>query len=473
MWEIEQEGVVTQDASTLIFNYTMAGTYKVKIVDECGFSYEKEIELFCSGDEIDCPFSEEFGYALDYLYFKSYNYIIEDNCDNQHNLIFHVNLDVYNSCVYDCPWIGNLIKFSDGGVYIINKNEDGLYELETIVESENVVIDEQYHYIYYYGDTDETHTIEIALSTGCLLKGKVDKRTDDEESDVWFAGLDIIDGICAQAMNVKCKTCKTTISYPEEFMSDFSVCNDPVSVPFLFLPDLAPGWTINSGISPFEYGGNYGMQLGSDGFNNINIPAGTPYMYVSAEDGHPSHVGPDWIRCIYAAGYASSPAYLDKPIYVAYSEDFINSQTIYTFEPPSTIIDPDCDEEWVTTSVEFCKKDVICLDNNQSTVIGTIVDESSLIPCKLQTPEGCIVVGFCTDSNDYYYDDEGGYFVFEDLDCDDDEVMDCVEDTNNEPPIVCDEDHPCPDGEFCKFNICRDCPTFTYTGLYGNNYDCV
>jgi hypothetical protein len=223
------------------------------------------------------------------------------------------------------------------------------------------------------------------------------------------------------------------------------------------------------------------MQLGSPAFHKVIIPAGTPYVLVSPEEGLPAHNDLDppdeykdhnWIRCIYAAGYASAPAYPDKPIYVGYSKKFLEDQIIYTFEPP-TILDVECDEEWVTTSVEFCKKDVVCLDTNPPTVIGTIVDESSLIPCTIQTDDGCIVIGFCTESNDYYYDDEGGYFVFEDLDCDDDEVMDCIENSNNEPPIVCDDDHPCPDGEFCRHNICRDCPTFTYTGLYGNNNDCV
>ena len=105
-------------------------------------------------------------------------------------------------------------------------------------------------------------------------------------------------------------------------------------------------------------GGRSGFVVSADGELALALSPSA-----SEEEGLPQHAGDEWIRCIYASGYATGPAYSGYPIYVGYNPDFLESLIVYTFDPP-TIIDPNCEDEWITYSTKPCKKDVLCYDSN-------------------------------------------------------------------------------------------------------------
>ncbi|MEM9547664.1 MAG: T9SS type A sorting domain-containing protein [Bacteroidota bacterium] len=485
-WDLLQNGVVKQESSVLTFMYNEAGKYKIFFFNECGFTYEREINLLCKDDEADC-----LGIAN---IVEASTYHVDDECNpDWHHIWFNLSA-IIDNCIENSSQNGYceqpleiLLKYSDGGIYKVYVNENDEIEVEAINESENVSTDiiNLKLYLKYEGDPDEVHSVQVSLNSGCVHTEKLDVRTLDYMNTVWFAGIGEFNGIQAQCVNVRCNTCKHQIEFSKDFIDGTlsqwepgwnytpyeNLCKDPYFSAFQFEPGFPNGvWDPSTNLTPFDYGGSYKMLLGPIAFQEVTIPAGTPYVMLGPDEGLKEHSGSDWVRCIYAQGYASDPAYRNFPIYVAYSEEV--DWTVYTFEPPA-IIDVECADEWVTSSVEFCKKDVVCLDDNPPTFIGTIPDVSSLIPCKLNTSSGCIVVGFCTESDDYYYSDEGEYYVFEDLSCNDVDVMDCIDNSDPTSIIDCDEDHPCPNGQFCQYEKCHNCPVFTYTDLYGNNNDCI
>jgi hypothetical protein len=486
--EIVSSGVIKPEQDFVTINYYSTGTYIVTLTDECGFVHTEEINLNCYEDN-DCS---------DYTFSKILkSQDRDDSCDEEFKVRFIYDLDLAINCQEDPSFedfilcnvpIQFLIKYPDGGIYKVSVDEDYKKSFMSIVPSSPSNVQDTYDSCGLSGCFGTNHdylivqpgmyTFELSFDNGCSYYKKFDNRQADSEYTTGFSMISKFDAgpnsLLAQSGNTLCETCKYPLVYPTDLIYP-PACNTWDFVPYNFHPNFPPGyvWNPEDGTNPFNLGGNFKVRVAPNEYQNVKILPGTPYIVLESNEGLPEHSGDEWIRCIYQAGSAIGPAYSDFPIYVGYSADHLNSLIGFTFEPP-VIMDEECDDESITFSSTFCSLDVVCYDDFPPTVIGTIPDIESLLPCKLVQGNDCIVVGYCTESMDYYKDQNDDYFVYASKMCDDNDVIECDGTTNEETPSVdCNVSYPCPDGEFCKFNICRDCPTFTYTGLYGNNYDCV
>jgi len=405
---VENEFVNIDNNNQFFIHSVPEGDYNLLINNECGSPHLVQFNLICEPCNIPSRFPDHI--------LSGYNI----GCDHDHDdpvVLYSQSLAVISQEMktYCSSDVGNdwtvcqensyfQVIISDGA--IIQFETDNSWEdiqLRKIKDgSQTSLINNDTQF-----ETVLEHNQEILFSVyfaqECNYNGSINSIISPPY-EVYGNAVGYLFGELVQFADFNCITCHD-LNYYGSFIDVDATCENEFGGDIDYY-DYDP----NDDEFPCAMGGIFDVF----GLGQVIIPAGTPYTIVSNSQAIDDK-GPDCVRCLFAAGYASDHVFPDLPVYVTVCPENPGDDPVVLGDGEIDY-DPECETETVDPGVD-CYVDIVCNDENDPYIIETVPNWNSIYPCRDLNMGACTVVGWCAQSNDYFlYDNQ--IFNYPTLNCD-------------------------------------------------------